>query len=144
MANSDMTNDNEALRKDESALDAQISLCAGAAGTAVKHALDWPNVSTLAGVDRHIGLLQFFCVDAQRLKDSGRPATHARLTAILSDITAARDTLARTMGILASADRSDAISLDKSRAELGKQQKKLIDSRIDQAQEQAKEIRKIL
>ncbi|KAF0190702.1 MAG: hypothetical protein FD165_2490 [Gammaproteobacteria bacterium] len=139
------TVDDEAtLRRAESALDAQIGLCTSAAATAVKHALNWPNAGSLAGVDRAIGLMQALRGEARRLKERGISAPDDRLMAVINDLTAARATLAKTLGVLATADRADAAGLVKTQAELTGQRKNLIDERIDQGQSQANEINKLL
>lgn len=147
MSNSDnikLIDDEEALRNAESTLDAQIDLCVGTAKTAFEHVQRWPNVSALAGVDRVIDLLQSFLANAQCLKDSGRPAAHVRLTAILNDVTVARATWAQTMGVLVTADRSDAKKLAEHQSAVSKQQKEWNDERLKQGQSQVAEIGKLL
>jgi hypothetical protein len=147
MSNSDnikQTNDEETLQSAESTLDAQITLCVGTAETAFKHMQHWPNVTALAGLDRVIDLFQSFVADAQRLKDSGRPATYVRLTDILIDSRAARATCAKTLGALVAADHSDVTKLANHQSAVSKQQKELNDERLKQGQSQAAEIRKLL
>ncbi len=136
--------DDATLRRAESALDAQIGLCVGAATTAVRHALNWPDASSLAGIDRAIGLLQALRREARRLKERGRAAADDRLMAVINDLTAARATLAKTLGVLATANRADAADLARAQAELTGQRKDLIDERIDQHRSQANGINKLL
>lgn len=147
MTNSDNikpTDDEEALRSAESSLDVEINLCVSIAQTAFKHMQNWPNTSSLAGVDRAIDTLRFFLADAQRLKDGGLPAVHTRLTAILNDVTAARAKWAETLGVLAAADSSDAKKLADHRSAEDKQRKERNDERLKQGQSQADEIKKLL
>lgn len=146
MSNSDNIKQtaDEALRSDERTLAAQIDLCAGSAQTAFKYALDWPNPSTLAAVDRVINLVKSFLADAQRLKDGGRPDGHARLTAILDDLTKARATLAQTRGNPVAADQSDQAKLVAQQKEGIAQQKEWLEKRRTQWQSQADENKKLL
>jgi hypothetical protein len=147
MSNSDSINvtvDEEALQSAESSLDAQITVCVRLAETALNHIQQWPTVSSLAGVDRTIDLLQFFLAQAERLKDGGRPAVHDRLTKILKDVTDARVTWAQTLGVLVAADRSDAKKITEHQSAVNKQLKEVIDERFKQGQTQAAENRKLL
>ena len=133
----------EVLRSAESSLDAQINLCIGTAKTAFEHVQRWPNIGALAAVDRAIDLLQSFLDEAECLKDCGRPAAYARLTAILNDVTAARATWAQTMGVHVAADRLDRDKLLKHKKDMIATQRKWIDERNAKAKAQAEEIRKL-
>ncbi len=147
MSNSDdikLADDEETLLSAESTLEAQITLCVGNAETAFKHMQHWPNVTALAGLDRVIDLFQSFITDAQRLKDSGRPATYVRLTKILMDARAARATWAKTLGVLVAADHNDVTKLANHQSAVSKQQKELNNESFKQGQSQAAEIRKLL
>jgi hypothetical protein len=104
----------------------------------------FPSTNTLAQVDRAITLLNFLCSHAQRLKNSGRPDTHTRVTAILADITAARATQAKTLGMLGAADRKDAENFRKEEEKWLKQQQEAINGRLEQGQSQSEEFRELL
>ena len=147
MANSadiEQPNDEASLNSVEGTLDGRIDLCVGLAKTAIEHIQRWPHVSALAGLDRAIDTLRFFLADAHRLKDGGRPAAHIRLTAILNDVTAARDKWAQTMGVLVAADISDSKKLAEQQSAIAKQQRETNDERLKQAQSHAAERRKLL
>jgi Na+/phosphate symporter len=147
MSNSDnikQTDNEDALRSAESALDAQITLCVGIAKTAFEHIQRRPNGSALASVDRAIDLLQSFVANAKRLSDGGRPAAHVRLTAILNDVTMARANWEKTMGVLAAADRSDAKQLTEHRSAIDTLRKVRNNESIKQGKSQAADIRKLL
>lgn len=130
------------LDSQERDLDAEISRAIGLAESAFNRGS--PDVNTHAEVDRVIGLLKFLGSHAQRLKNAGRPDVHARVTAVLADLTAARNTLAQTMRMLVAANSSDAANFAKEQDKWLKQQKELIEKRLAQGQTQANEVRKLL
>jgi hypothetical protein len=130
------------LASQEQNLNIEINTAIALAKPAFKQM--FPNVSTLAEVDRVIGLLNFLSSHALRLKNSGYPDTHTRVTAILADVTAARATLAKTIGMPSSADRKDAENFRKEEEKWLKQQQEVINNRLAQSQDQGKEFRKLL
>lgn len=139
----------------EKALDAQhhtlyeriTFLVTGSVTVSFNHALQWPHPITLAAVDRSIDLLQSFLAEAQRLKETGRPAAHDRLTAVINDLIAGRTTLSKTAGILAKPDpllAKDRATWINEQKKWEAEQKKWMDERLKQGQNQAAEIRKLL
>jgi hypothetical protein len=130
------------LERQEYSLNAEIDLAIAHAEPAFKQM--FPNVSTLAEIDRVISLLNFLSSHALRLKNSGYPDTHTRVTAILADINAARTTVAKTIGMLGAADRKDAENFRKEEGAWLKKQQELINNRLTQGQSQNEEFRKLL
>jgi hypothetical protein len=146
MPNADppLSPEDQALQKAENALDAQIGLCARLTETAFKHIQQMPNATSLAGVTRALDLLQSFLPEAERLKDKNRPDIHLRLTNLLDDVKAARNTWASTLGILADFDLKDTKKLIGYQAASVAQQKKLNDELFKQEQNHATEVKKLL
>ncbi len=136
--------DDSALQKAESALAAQIDISTRLAETAFKHVQHMPNATSLAAVTRALDLLKSFLPEAERLSDNNRPAQHMRLAMVLDDVTAARNTWAQTMGILASADLLDANRVISYRAGALVRQKKLNEDLFKQKDTHAGEVKKIL
>lgn len=121
---------NEKINLDvlQRALDARMRLSTDLAEKAFKQAQSWPTPNTLAAVGRAVTLLESIRVDAQCLKDLGRPASHAHLSAILDDLTTAWAALAN-----ANANRSKAISLVSGQSNLVALRKGFIDECLAQA-----------
>lgn len=138
------TTDDAALQRAENTLDAQIRLCTSSADAAVKQALRQPGATALARVDHTIGLLRTLQVEAKRLQERGRGAAHQRLKAIIDDLTAARATMAKTLGALVAADRTDTAGLADARTGSNQRGRELLDERLDQAQDQASAINNLL
>ena len=104
----------------------------------------WPNISTLAAMDQVIDIFKFLCSHVQRLKNAGRPDTHTRITAILNDLTATRATVTKTVRMLNAADIKDTIENSKTQKEIFAIQKKAINERIAQGQNQSNQNKKVL
>lgn len=128
----------------EKALEAQIDMCLRLTETAFKHVAQMGNAAALAGVTRALDLLISFLPEAERLRDKNRPAAYARLTLLVDDVTAARNTWAQTLGILVAADQKDTKNQINYRNTSTVTQQKLNEVLFKQAETHAKEGKKIL
>lgn len=128
----------------EKALEAQIDMGLRLTETAFKHVAQMGNATALAGVTRALDLLASFLPEAERLKDRNRPAAYARLTLLVDDVTAARNTWAQTLGILVAADQNDTKNQINHRNTSTATQKKLNEVLFKQAETHAQEGKKIL
>lgn len=134
----------EAMRSEERSLGEQINLCIGLIDTAFRHVQHWPNATSLASADRAIDLLRSFLSSSERLKERGHATVHTRLMDVLKDVTSARAKWAQTIGVLVSADISDATKLAAHELSEIKRNKELNDERFKQGNLHASETRKLL
>jgi hypothetical protein len=144
MSNTPVSSEDQALQTAEDSLNAQINMGTNLAETAFRHIQHMPNASSLAAVTRALDLLKSFLPEAERLSDNHRHAPHMRLAMLLDDVTAARNTWAQTMGILASADLLDARRGISYQAGALARQKKLNEDLFKQKDKHAAEVKKIL
>jgi hypothetical protein len=130
--------------KTEQSLLVQINMASQLAETAFKHALAWPNTTTLAAVDRTIGLLTAFSADAQRLQENGQAASLQLLTGILVDLTAARKTLGTTLGQMAADTLTQTKTAAAERAKENENRNKQHDADVAAFEARQKEFRKLV
>ena len=125
-------------------LSRRVELATQLATTAFNHALNWPNATTLAAVDRSIELLNSFMQDAQRLKMDGRPAVHDRLAAVLVDLTMGRARLGAPPANNATQLLADTKIAAAERAKAEAKRKKQMEDDAAAFEAKQKELRKML
>lgn len=130
--------------KTEQSLLVQINMASQLAETAFKHALVWPNTTTLAAVDRTIALLNAFNADAQRLQENGQAASLQLLTGILVDLTAARKTLGTTLGQMAADTLTQNKTAAAERAKENEKRQKQHEADVAAFEARQKEFRKLV
>lgn len=124
--------------------DVQFKLNVTRAQNALNLCLHSPSVTTLASLDHAAVLLNDMKPEAEQLAQNGRPLAVAQLAACVQDICEARNTLAKTLGLLAAADQLDSARLSAASKRTQAVQTSILNQRNTSANVQANEVRKLL